>query len=141
MTISAPDDTHVPTPDADLPAPEAGEQDAIAGSRFISKYESRAHLHRLHPVRLWRLVVGLGLLIFGIINIFIPGPGGSVIILASLLVLAGESKLLAKLLDYLEVKFSRQIGWALEHKILAMLIISGTAFACVSGLTYLIASR
>ena len=56
----------------------AGERDAIRGARFISKFEERSHVHRLHPMRLWRLVLGLGLLAFGIVNIFIPGPGGSV---------------------------------------------------------------
>lgn len=121
--------------------PDDGEsdpvQDAIRGSRFIGAFEKRAHLHRLHPVRLWRLVLGLALLVFGIVNIFIPGPGGSVIILAALLVLAGESRLLARLLDALEVRFSRQVDWALEHKLAAILIVSGCAFVFVSGMTYL----
>jgi uncharacterized protein (TIGR02611 family) len=105
-----------------------------AGKRFITKFEERAHMHRLHPKRFWRLVVGIALLIFGIINIFIPGPGGSVIILASLLVLSGESRYLARLLDWCEVKFERQVAWALRHKILAALIISGCAFIVVAGL-------
>jgi hypothetical protein len=104
------------------------DDDALRGVRFITKYEERSHLHRLNPVRLWRLVLGLGLLAFGIVNIFIPGPGGSVIILASLLVLAGESKLLARLLDWAEVKFSRQVDWALRHKIATVFIVSGSAF-------------
>jgi hypothetical protein len=109
----------------------------VRGSRFVSAFERRSHLHRLHPVRLWRLVLGLGLLLFGIINIFIPGPGGSVIILASLLVLSGESRILARLLDSLEVRFARQVDWALSHKLAAILIVSGCAFAFVSGMTYL----
>ena len=116
-------DTHEPAPLA------SAESDALRGSRFISRYQERAHLHRLHPMRLWRLVVGLGLLAFGIINIFIPGPGGSVIILASLLVLAGESRLLASLLDWAEVRFAPQVDWALRHKIATLFIVSGSAFA------------
>ncbi|MCW2920336.1 MAG: hypothetical protein JWL76_210 [Thermoleophilia bacterium] len=91
-------------------------------------------MHRLHPLRLWRLLLGLGLLAFGIVNIFIPGPGGSVIILASLLVLAGESRLLARGLDRGEVRFQRQVDWALRHKIATLLLVSGSAFvftACV----------
>lgn len=118
-------------------SPGQADDDALRGVRFISKYESRSHMHRLHPLRLWRLVVGLGLLIFGIINIFIPGPGGSVIILASLLVLAGESKYLARLLDWAEVKFQRQVDWALRHKIATVFIVSGSAFVFTVGMTYL----
>lgn len=98
-------------------------------------------MHRLHPMRLWRLLVGLGLLAFGIINIFIPGPGGSVIILAALLVLAGESRLLARLLDWGEVRFSRQVDWALRHKIATVLLISGSAFVFTATMTYLYARR
>jgi len=122
------DETHFDTP-AEAIA-DATEHDApeLRGRRFITKYEERAHLHRLHPVRLWRLVLGLGLLAFGIVNIFIPGPGGSVIILASLLVLAGESRLLARCFDWGEVRFAPQVDWALQHKLLTVLIISGSAF-------------
>jgi len=77
------------------------------------------------------------LLLFGIVNIFIPGPGGSVIILASLLILAGESRYLASLFDWAEVRFQRQIDWALAHKILAMCLVSGTVFVGLLAATYL----
>ncbi len=109
--------------------PGSADDDALRGARFIRKYEERSHISRLNPVRLWRLVLGLGLLAFGIVNIFIPGPGGSVIILASLLILAGESRLLAKLFDWGEVRFAPQVDWALRHKIATVFIISGSAFA------------
>ncbi len=113
-------DDHFPEP--------AAIEDALRGRRFASKFEERSHISRLHPVRLWRLVLGLALLAFGIVNIFIPGPGGSVIILASLLVLAGESRLLARLLDWAEVRFQRQVDWALRHKIATVFLVSGSAF-------------
>jgi len=116
---------------------EAGAR-ALAGTRFTTRFEERSHLHRLHPIRLWRLIVGLALLAFGIVNIFIPGPGGSVIILAALLVLAGESRLLARLLDRAEVKFERQVAWALDHKLAAVFIVSGTAFVFVLAAGYLV---
>ena len=118
---------------------DGGEVDALRGARFITKFEERSHLHRLHPVRLWRLVLGLGLLAFGIVNIFIPGPGGSVIILAALLVLAGESRLLAKLLDWAEVRFQRQVDWALRHKIATVIIVSGCAFLFTVSMAWLYA--
>lgn len=113
------------------------DDDAVRGARFITRYDERSHMHRLHPLRLWRLVLGLGLLGFGIVNIFIPGPGGSVIILASLLILAGESRLLAKLLDWAEVRFQRQVDWALRHKIATVFIVSGSAFAFTVSMAYL----
>lgn len=117
----------------DLPA--AGRH-GRRGSRFAQAHQRRAHLHRLHPVRLWRLLLGLALLAFGIVNIFIPGPGGSVIILSSLLILAGESRRLAATLDELEVRFAPQVDWALEHKLAAIVVSSGAAFLAVSTLTF-----
>lgn len=131
-------DPHSESAPAELSGPTGGAEDAIAGSRFTSRFEARAHLHRLHPVRLWRLVLGMCLLVFGIVNIFIPGPGGSVIILAALLVLAGESRMLARALDSAELRFAPQIGWALDHKLAAVLIVSLTALTVVSGLGYLL---
>lgn len=126
-------------PDIDGRAPDEAVVDSLRGARFVTRYQSRAHLHRLHPVRAWRLLLGLSLLAFGIVNIFIPGPGGSVIILAALLMLAGESHLLARLLDWTEVRFARQVDWALDHKLLAMLIVSGAALVFVTTMGYLYA--
>ncbi len=119
------------------PAETITEQ-VVAGRRFIERFERRAHVHRLHPSRLWRLLLGLGILAFGIVNVFIPGPGGSVLILAALLVLAGESRLLARLLDWCEVRFERQIGWMLRHKLIAVCLISGSAFLVVATATYVL---
>lgn len=110
----------------------------LPGRRFIERFERRAHVHRLHPSRLWRLLLGLGILAFGIFNVFVPGPGGSILILTSLLVLSGESKLLALFLDWGEVRFARQVRWVLTHKVLAACLISGTAFVCVATLGYLL---
>lgn len=124
-------------PDIDGRKPDEAVVDSLRGARFVTRYQSRAHLHRLHPVRAWRLLLGLGLLAFGIVNIFIPGPGGSVIILASLLMLAGESHLLARSLDWAEVRFARQVDWALDHKLLAMCIVSACALVFVTGMGWL----
>lgn len=122
--------------------PTGTDQDAaggsgvrLRGSRFAIAHQRRAHLHRLHPVRLWRLLLGLALLAFGIVNVFIPGPGGSVILLSSLLVLAGESRWLAMKLDDLEMRYGPQVDWALEHKVAAVVVSSGAAFLAVSTLT------
>ncbi len=103
------------------------------GSRFLDRFEQRSHVHRLHPSRLWRLLLGIGLFTFGIINIFIPGPGGSVMILGSAFIFAGESKYFAKVLDWGEVRFARQVDWVLANPVIAVIIISATVFAVVSG--------
>lgn len=124
-------------PDIDGREPTEAVVDSLRGARFVTRYQSRAHLHRLHPVRAWRLLLGLALLVFGIINVFIPGPGGSVLILAALLMLAGESHLLARTLDWTEVRYARQVDWALDHKLLAMLIASSAALVFVTGMGYL----
>lgn len=131
--MPAPNGDHVEIPDDGIPDPF---QDAIRGTRFIMRYEHRSHIPRLHPSRLWRLVLGIGLVIAGIINAFIPGPGGSLMLLAGLFVLAGESKILARMFDWAEVRFSRQVDWALRHKILALCITSACALTAVTLLGY-----
>jgi hypothetical protein len=123
--------------DSEGDAPEAARTaPAARGSRFRAAHQRRAHLHRLHPSRLWRLVLGLALLLFGVVNVFIPGPGGSVLILSSLLVLAGESGRLARALDRLEVRFGSEVDWALRNKMAAMVITTVFAFLAVSSLTF-----
>ena len=55
-------------------------------------------------------------------------PARFPVILASLLVLAGESRLLARGLDWGEVHFAPQVDWALRHKIATVFLVSGSAF-------------
>jgi hypothetical protein len=68
--------------------------------------------------------------------VFIPGPGGSVIILSALLVLAGESSRLARLLDSLEVRFAPEVDWALRHKLAAIVLASTLAFLSLTVLGF-----
>jgi len=106
--------------------------DSKRGERFITRYHERSHVPRAHPRRLLRILLGFGLLAFGFANIFIPGPGGSVFILGSALVLSGESRLLARLLDHGEVRFERPIDWVLRRPIVAVTTVSVTVFVAIT---------
>ncbi len=87
---------------------------------------------RAHPRRLLRVLLGVALLAFGFANIFIPGPGGSVFILGSALVLSGESRMLARMLDHGEVRFERQIEWVLRRPIVAVSTVSVSVLVVVT---------
>jgi len=106
--------------------------DSTRGERFITRFHERAHVPRAHPRRLLRILLGFALLAFGFANIFIPGPGGSVFILGSALVLSGESRMLAGLLDRGEVRFERQIEWVLRRPVVAVTTVSASVFVVVT---------
>lgn len=97
---------------------------AQPGERFIARFEERASVPRVHPARLGRILLGLTLFAIGMANAFIPGPGGSVFILGSALVLSGESRTLARVLDWGELRCQRQIRWVIERPVLAVTSIS-----------------
>lgn len=102
----------------------AGGPAATPGSRFIARYEARSHIPRLHPRRLGRVLLGLGLFTIGMLNVFVPGPGGSIFILGSALALSSESRTFARLLDWGEVRFQRQIRVVLDRPVIATATIS-----------------
>jgi hypothetical protein len=106
--------------------------EAKRGERFITRFQERAHVPRAHPRRLLRVLLGVALLAFGFANIFIPGPGGSVFILGSALVLSGESRMLARMLDHGEVRFERQIEWVLRRPIVAVSTVSVSVLVVVT---------
>jgi hypothetical protein len=108
------------------------QQGARRGRRFVERFEARMHVHRLHSVRLGRVLLGIGLLAFGFVNILIPGPGGSVFVLGSALVLSGESRTLARLLDHGEVRFAAQVDWVLQRPIVAVVTIGTCVLAATT---------
>jgi hypothetical protein len=59
-------------------------------------------------------------------NVFVPGPGGSIFIFGSALVLSGESRRFAAFLDRSEVRMEKQVDWMLRHPILVGTTISIT---------------
>ncbi len=105
------------------------------GQRFTTRFDERSHIPRAHPRRLARILLGLALFAFGMANIFIPGPGGSVFILASALVLSGESRTFARILDRGEIRFQRQIRWVIENPTVAVVTISSIVFVTMTFVT------
>ncbi len=75
------------------------------GKRFVERYERRAAERRANkrPIvspltRIGRLLVGVVIVLLGILMLVFPGPG-IVAMLAGLLILAGEFRILAVVLD------------------------------------------
>lgn len=111
------------------------EEAAVAapGTRFTTRYEARV---RERGVR-WRPSrIGLAVALFtiGMLNVFVPGPGGSVFIFASALVLSGESRRFAALLDRAELRFQRQASWMLAHPLLVSCAITLTVLVVLAAL-------
>ncbi len=90
------------------------------GHRYTDRYhqrqQSRSGRFSLTAVAL--LVVGtLILLLGGIVSVTVRVPGvGWLIILLGLGMFAGESKLIASFLDWVEVKLRRAARWALASR-------------------------
>jgi hypothetical protein len=86
------------------------------GHRFQDhyKHEHRAHGTRRSRGRLWRLVVGIALLLVGVVLCFIPGPGLPFIFLGGAL-LAAESLVVARIMDWLEVRVQAIRHWGIRH--------------------------
>lgn len=106
--------------------------EASPGTRFMARYEARSHLPRLHPRRVGRVFLGLALFSVGMLNVFVPGPGGSIFIFGSALALSSESRHFAALLDWGEVRFQRQIRWVLDRPLVATTTITIAVLVAVS---------
>lgn len=114
-------------------------EEAIAarpGERFVARYEAR-RAERGRARRPIRILLAAALFTVGMLNVFIPGPGGSVFIFASALVLSAESRSFASLLDRGELRFLPQVRWALAHP----LGVSGVITATVLAILLLVAVR
>lgn len=106
------------------------------GHRFQDHYrhekaESRSHRSR---GRVWRLVIGIVAVVVGAVLCVIPGPGLPFIFLGGGL-LASESLVVARVMDWLELRVRKILGWAKAHwrrlplwgKIpVAILVVSGS---------------
>ncbi|MCF7805290.1 MAG: hypothetical protein K9N46_09845 [Candidatus Marinimicrobia bacterium] len=81
------------------------------GHRFQDRYERR-HSNGSNWKKFWGpVMIGIGLLVvgFGILLLVIPGPGWVTITLG-LALIAGESLILAKILDVLELVIRKLLG-------------------------------
>ena len=84
---------------------------APPGKRFQQRYRHRQRRpHRL-LMQIVSVGVGLALLFAGVVMLFIPGPG-VLAMLAGAALLAERSFLVARALDWLEVKLRRVARWA-----------------------------
>lgn len=64
--------------------------------------------------RIWRLLLGTALVVVGLILCVIPGPGLPFIFLGGAL-LASQFKLIARAMDWFELRVRTVAGWALRH--------------------------
>jgi len=82
------------------------------GHRFQERYFRLQQNRRERPYlnKLVTIVGGLFIILIGIIFLFIPGSGW-VIIFIGAAVIAGESRFLARFLDWLEVRLRRVVKW------------------------------
>lgn len=96
---------------------------AAPGSRFTARYEARVS-ERGRSWRPSRVILAVALFTIGMLNIFIPGPGGSVFIMSSALVLSAESRVFARFLDRSELRFLPQVRWMLAHPLIVSSIIT-----------------
>ena len=90
-----------------------------AGHRFAARYESgkiaRLNATWAHQLgRIVRLFVALGLLVVGVVLVFIPGPAIVFFFLSGGL-LASESSLIARFLDWSELRLRAAWGWLKRH--------------------------
>jgi hypothetical protein len=81
------------------------------GKRFQERYYYRQN-KRIHRTKLKKMIImmlGLFVILFGVFLWFVPGPGW-LTILAGATIMAGESLIVARCLDWLEVKIRSILG-------------------------------
>ena len=83
------------------------------GQRFEDRYEHSQKTHKTQAwyVRLLKPVVALVLFAGGVVLCFIPGPGIPLIIVGAGL-LADESRVVARGMDWLEVRARKILAWS-----------------------------
>jgi len=80
------------------------------GRRFIDRYHRRRHQHSTQVGRALSIFIGVAFLMAGLVMLFVPGPG-TVALLIGLALLAEESQLMARFLDWLELKIRPAAHW------------------------------
>lgn len=86
------------------------------GHRFQDhyKHEKAGSRSGRSKGRMWRLILGLAAIVVGIVLCVIPGPGLPFIFLGGGL-LASESLIVARLMDWLELHVRAVWKWARKH--------------------------
>ncbi|WP_438483158.1 PGPGW domain-containing protein [Oleiharenicola lentus] len=121
------------------------------GSRFKNRYASAKKARKdgswtQHIFRIVRLIVAAGALAVGVLLVFIPGPAILFFFIAGGL-LASESKLVARFLDWTEVRLRAWWKWGMRHwtkiplagKIAVVTLAAGVAGAAAFGMYQLMA--
>ena len=80
------------------------------GRRFIDRYHRRRRHHPTSVGRALSIFLGVVFLIAGIVMLFVPGPG-VVALVIGLALLAEQSQLIARFLDWLELKIRPAAHW------------------------------
>ena len=80
------------------------------GRRFIDRYHRRRRQHATSASRALSIFLGMVFLIAGLVMLFVPGPG-TVALLIGVGLLAEQSPLMARLLDWLELKTRPAARW------------------------------
>jgi uncharacterized protein (TIGR02611 family) len=83
------------------------------GHRFQDHYEHEKHGAGGHGSRgrVWRLALGIAAVVVGVVLCVIPGPGLPFIFIGGGL-LAAESRVAARVMDWLELRVRAVWGWA-----------------------------
>ena len=99
------------------------------GHRFQDRYESSRKLRQTQslPQRLVQPFLALILLAIGVVLTFIPGPA-VVFFFAGAGLLAGESLMLARTLDWTELKSRKLLRWAKKWWAHATLAVKSAVF-------------
>jgi uncharacterized protein (TIGR02611 family) len=118
-------------------------KEAEPGHRFQQEYEHHRGSERTRFARIISVGVGLLIVAIGIVALPAPGPGFLVIALGGAL-LARESRVVARAMDWAEVQLRRVLGWARsawKHAALpakALFVVVGLGVAGLAGyLAYL----
>jgi len=85
------------------------------GSRFLEQYRRQHQAHESGVGRAVRIVAGIILVPVGLFFLPAPGPGMVVLALGAIL-LARESRLVARALDRLELRARQALRWLSRHR-------------------------
>ena len=111
------------------------------GRRFQERYQrnQQARKDKTSPKRFVAPAVGIVLLVAGVVFCVIPGPGVPLIIVGASL-LADRSIVLAKTMDWLEVRVRKVVRWALgwwrQASPLAKNAVILVGTCCIAGAGY-----
>lgn len=102
--------------------------------RFVKRFEERARYRESthSAVRAVRIALGVVLIALGIAIGWLPGPGFVLLAVPGALLLAGEVRWVARLLDGLEHGTRSALAWLARHHAAPALFLAALALAAVA---------